>query len=88
MMSYLLKKHANLFYISGSNYKTYRRKMSQQTLQTEYLEFSVLRIIIIVGVTSLFKEDQYLETNHRNAVKQCGSKTYLILIPMYWLSFS
>lgn len=55
MMSYLLKKHANLFYISGSNYKTYRRKMSQQTLQTEYLEFSVLRIIIIVGVTSMFK---------------------------------
>lgn len=57
-------------------------------LQTEHLEFSVLRIIIIVGVTSLFKEDQYLETNHRNAVKQCGNMTYLILIPMYWLSFS
>lgn len=88
MMLYLLKKHANLFYISGPNYKTYTRKMSQQTLQTEYIEFSVLRIIIFVGVTSMFKEDQYLETNHRNAVKQCGNKTYLILTPMYWLSFS
>lgn len=88
MMSYLLKKHANLFYISGPNYNPYRRKMSQQTLQTDYLEFSVLRIIIIVGVTSMFKEDQYLETNHRNAVKQCGNKNYLIPTPMYWLSFS
>lgn len=55
MMSYLLKKHANLFYISGPNYKTYRRKMSQQTLQTEYLEFSVLRIIIMASQVCLRK---------------------------------
>lgn len=44
--------------------------MSLEALLTEYIfDFSVLRIVNIDDVTSMFnREDQCRETNHRNAV--------------------
>lgn len=70
MMSYFNQKHVHFYIISGFNYKNYMRKMSLETLLTEYIfDFSVLCIIIIDKVTCMFNgDDQRRETNHRNAM--------------------
>lgn len=64
MLSYFNQQH-----ISGPNYKKDRRKMSPETLLTEYFfDFYVLRIIIVEDVKDMFnRTNQYQETTHRNA---------------------
>ena len=70
MIHILLKKSVNFNFISGPNYENYRRKMSLEALLTEYIfDFSVLHIVNIDDVTSMFnREDQCREKNQRDAV--------------------
>lgn len=53
----ILKKQSILL-ISCLNYKNYRRKVSLETVLNKYIyDFSVLRIIIMDGVTYVFNRD-------------------------------
>lgn len=69
---FYLRKHVIFHFISGPNYKNLRRNTSLETLLPKYIiDFSVLHIVIINDVTSMFnRKDQCWETNRRN-------KTYL-----------
>lgn len=82
-MSYFTQKHVDFNFISGLNYKNYRHKISLETLLTEYIfDFSLLRIIIIDDVTSMFnREDHVGRQIIGMQCKQCRNKTYLIQIP-------
>lgn len=58
MMSYFNQKHINFYFISCLNYKNYRRKVSLETVLNKCIyDFSVLRIIIMDGVTYVFNRD-------------------------------
>jgi hypothetical protein len=81
-MSYFTQKLVDFNFISDLNYKNYRHKISQDTLLTEYIfDFSLLCIIIIDDVTSMFnREDHVGRQIIGMQCKQCLNKTYSIQI--------
>lgn len=82
-MSYFTQKHVDLNFISGLNHKNYRHKISLETLLTQYIfDFSLLRMINIYDVTSMFKREDHVGKKIIGMqCKQCRNKTYLIQIP-------